>query len=170
MATEANNSLWKFDLHQIPEMIQYTEYKAPAGHYDWHADIGPGLLSNRKVSITVQLSEPDEYEGGNLLEGVKKLRGLEDFLDYSWSFKNDPYFSQGLLACKEISNNKPIQGSALDQEHFHFFSNQSAFMLLWTIIERFCSIKYGNLSPTEKLKKLTTFDNWFFTFGDYDVF
>ena len=66
MATEANNSLWKFDLHQIPEMIQYTEYKAPAGHYDWHADIGPGLLSNRKVSITVQLSEPDEYEGGNL--------------------------------------------------------------------------------------------------------
>lgn len=66
MATEANNSLWKFDLHQVPEMIQYTEYKAPAGHYDWHADIGPGILSKRKVSITVQLSEPDEYEGGDL--------------------------------------------------------------------------------------------------------
>ena len=66
MASEANNSLWKFDLHQIPEMIQYTEYKAPAGHYNWHADIGPGLLSKRKVSITVQLSEPDEYEGGDL--------------------------------------------------------------------------------------------------------
>jgi hypothetical protein len=107
-----------------------------------------------------------EYEGGNLLEGVKKLRGLEDFLDYSWSFKNDPYFSQGLLACKEISNNQPIQGSALDQEYFHFFSNQSAFMLLWTIIERFCSIKYGNLSPTEKLKKLSsdTDIDWSFAF------
>ena len=66
MAIEANNSLWKFDLHQIPEQIQYTEYHAPAGHYDWHADIGPRELSLRKVSITVQLSEPDEYEGGNL--------------------------------------------------------------------------------------------------------
>ena len=66
MAVEANDKLWKFDLHQIPEMIQYTEYHAPAGHYDWHADIGPGILSKRKVSITVQLSEPDEYEGGDL--------------------------------------------------------------------------------------------------------
>ena len=28
-------------------------------------------------------------------------------------------------------------------------------MLLWTIIERFCAIKYGNLSPGEKLKKLS---------------
>ena len=66
MAIEANNSLWKFDLHQIPEQIQYTEYHAPAGHYDWHADIGPRELSLRKVSITVQLSEPDDYEGGDL--------------------------------------------------------------------------------------------------------
>ena len=66
MATEANNNLWNFDLHQIPELIQYTEYHAPAGHYGWHADIGPGILSKRKVSITVQLSEPDEYEGGDL--------------------------------------------------------------------------------------------------------
>jgi PKHD-type hydroxylase len=66
MAVEANSTIWNFDLNTIPEMIQYTEYHAPAGHYDWHADIGPGILSNRKVSITVQLSEPDEYEGGNL--------------------------------------------------------------------------------------------------------
>lgn len=66
MAVTANNALWNFDLNQIPEMIQYTEYHAPAGHYDWHADIGPGLLSKRKVSITVQLTEAHEYEGGNL--------------------------------------------------------------------------------------------------------
>ena len=66
-ATQANNALWNFDLHQIPEQIQYTEYYATQkGHYDWHADIGPGLLSKRKISITVQLSEPDEYEGGDM--------------------------------------------------------------------------------------------------------
>jgi|TARA_R110000824_G_scaffold389705_1_gene585922 PKHD-type hydroxylase len=66
MVVKANDTLWNFDLTQIPEQIQYTEYHAPAGHYDWHQDIGPGTLSKRKVSITVQLSNPSEYEGGTL--------------------------------------------------------------------------------------------------------
>ena len=67
MATEANQALWDFDLHSAPEQIQYTEYYASeGGHYTWHQDIGPGMLSLRKVSITVQLSSPDEYEGGDL--------------------------------------------------------------------------------------------------------
>lgn len=67
MAIEANQNLWDFDLHSAPEQIQYTEYYASeGGHYTWHQDIGPGMLSLRKVSITVQLSSPDEYEGGDL--------------------------------------------------------------------------------------------------------
>lgn len=66
-ATEANNALWGFDLISAPELIQYTEYYDSAnGHYDWHQDIGPGIGSLRKVSITVQLSDTDEYEGGDL--------------------------------------------------------------------------------------------------------
>jgi len=65
--TTANNSLWKFDLKSIPEQIQFTEYYAKEkGHYTWHQDIGPGILSKRKISITVQLSDPSEYEGGDL--------------------------------------------------------------------------------------------------------
>lgn len=67
LATIANEELWGFDLHTAPEQIQYTEYDAnELGHYDWHQDIGPRLPSLRKVSITVQLSESDEYEGGDL--------------------------------------------------------------------------------------------------------
>lgn len=67
LATIANNSLWKFNLYSMPEAIQYTEYYATeGGHYDWHQDVGPGTASLRKVSITVQLSEADEYEGGDL--------------------------------------------------------------------------------------------------------
>jgi PKHD-type hydroxylase len=67
MAQEANNSLWGFDLISVDENIQYTEYLAEdGGHYTWHQDIGPDSASKRKVSITVQLSEPDEYEGGDL--------------------------------------------------------------------------------------------------------
>ena len=67
-AKEANKELWNFDLISAPENIQYTEYYAHEnGHYDWHQDIGSGELpSKRKVSITVQLSDSDEYDGGEL--------------------------------------------------------------------------------------------------------
>lgn len=67
-AKEANDTLWNFDLISAPENIQYTEYYAHEnGHYDWHQDIGPGELpSKRKVSITVQLSPGEEYDGGDL--------------------------------------------------------------------------------------------------------
>lgn len=69
LSVEANDTLWKFDLRSSLESIQYTEYYASEkGHYDWHQDIGVGELpSKRKISITIQLSESDEYEGGELL-------------------------------------------------------------------------------------------------------
>lgn len=67
LAVEANNALWNFDLISAPELIQYTEYyDVEGGHYDWHQDIGPGIGSHRKISITVQLSESNEYTGGDL--------------------------------------------------------------------------------------------------------
>ena len=67
MAMEANNTLWHFDLITAIDHIQYTEYyDVEGGHYGWHQDIGPGPMSKRKVSITVQLSDADEYEGGDL--------------------------------------------------------------------------------------------------------
>ncbi len=68
LCLEANDTLWKFDLHSAPEQIQYTEYyDHENGHYDWHQDIGPGITpSRRKISITIQLSDGDEYQGGDL--------------------------------------------------------------------------------------------------------
>lgn len=68
LAKEANDETWNFDLISADENIQYTEYYANEnGHYDWHQDVGPGdLASKRKVSITLQLSEDEEYAGGDL--------------------------------------------------------------------------------------------------------
>lgn len=67
MADHANKELWRFDLYTAPELIQYTEYEASeSGKYDWHQDVGDNDLSIRKVSITVQLSDSEEYEGGDL--------------------------------------------------------------------------------------------------------
>jgi PKHD-type hydroxylase len=65
MISEANN-MWKFDLTHMREQIQYTEYYEGGGQYDWHMDCGIGIQAQRKVSVTVQLSQPDEYEGGDL--------------------------------------------------------------------------------------------------------
>lgn len=50
-----------------PFDLQFTEYHATnKGHYDWHHDVW--LESDRpyarKLSLVVQLSAPDEYQGG----------------------------------------------------------------------------------------------------------
>lgn len=62
---DINKQTWNFDLAGFVDDFQYTEY-GPDGHYMWHVDIGSGKPSTRKLSFTLQLSDPDEYEGGNL--------------------------------------------------------------------------------------------------------
>lgn len=47
------------------EPLQLAEY-AVGDFYDWHLDIGPGKAALRKLSASVQLSAPDEYDGGEL--------------------------------------------------------------------------------------------------------
>jgi PKHD-type hydroxylase len=74
------NKIWGFDLMSIDEDIQYTEYyDKNDGHYDWHQDIGPDSASLRKVSITVQLSDSEEYEGGDLQiwSGGQNIQNVE---------------------------------------------------------------------------------------------
>ncbi len=47
--------------------IQYTEYHGTnEGKYDWHHDVDWNNSDNldRKLSVTIQLSDADEYEGG----------------------------------------------------------------------------------------------------------
>jgi len=61
---EANKS-YGYNLHSIVDSIQYTEYYEGGGHYDWHMDIGPYPINHRKISVTIQLSDSSEYEGGN---------------------------------------------------------------------------------------------------------
>ena len=61
----ANEAMWNFDIWGYQDLLQYTKYYGNGGHYDWHADLGPGI-SNRKLSCVLQLSTPEEYEGGEL--------------------------------------------------------------------------------------------------------
>ncbi len=65
LAKIANREMWNFDIWGYHDSLQYTIYYGDGGHYDWHADLGPGI-SNRKLSVVLQLSDPSEYEGGEL--------------------------------------------------------------------------------------------------------
>lgn len=64
------NKHFNLDLSNV-ESLQYTEYDSKVlGHYDFHADVDFFLgetLFDRKLSITVQLSNPEDYEGGDFV-------------------------------------------------------------------------------------------------------
>jgi PKHD-type hydroxylase len=60
-----NNQYFKFDLFGLAEGLQFTKYEAPDGHYNSHIDKITGQLI-RKISVTIQLSSPEEYEGGEV--------------------------------------------------------------------------------------------------------
>ena len=64
---DANRMLFGVDLTKIFN-IQYTEYHGNTkGFYHTHMDsyLGSGELSDRKLSMTIQLSDSHEYEGGD---------------------------------------------------------------------------------------------------------
>lgn len=60
-----NDRFFKFDLFGATEGFQFTKYSAPGGKYGKHIDSAPGNLI-RKLSFTVQLSDPNDYQGGDL--------------------------------------------------------------------------------------------------------
>ena len=65
LAIQVNAERYRFDLMGFYEPIQIAEY-GEGDFFDWHGDFSVGLASTRKLSLSVQLSEPDEYEGGDL--------------------------------------------------------------------------------------------------------
>ena len=68
VVAQANRESFGFDLEEFAESPQIARYGAERqGHFDWHSDIGAGALAaKRKLTIVVQLSDPAEYEGGQL--------------------------------------------------------------------------------------------------------
>jgi PKHD-type hydroxylase len=86
VARNLNGQFFGLDLWGFGEKFQYTIYKykkKEQAHYNWHMDTGSGGGPPRKLSMVLQLSDPSEYEGGELelLTGtistiVKKQKGI----------------------------------------------------------------------------------------------
>lgn len=68
IVSQANREGFGFDLDEFAESAQVARYGADRqGHFDWHTDIGAGVLAaRRKLTIVVQLSDPAAYQGGVL--------------------------------------------------------------------------------------------------------
>ncbi len=79
IATTANQLLG-FDIASVPEKIQLARYDAEeAGFFEWHADTVPSDMT-RKISISVPLNDPSDYEGGvlELNQGTSVIRVSQD--------------------------------------------------------------------------------------------
>jgi PKHD-type hydroxylase len=61
-----NAQVYRFELTGFSDQLQYTVYHADeGGHFDWHIDT-VRHTAHRKLSFSIQLSDPDSYEGCDL--------------------------------------------------------------------------------------------------------
>ena len=62
-----NNQFFKYDLTEI-QSLQFTTYDSEEkGFYGKHIDMMYRSTGTRKLSLSIQLSEPEDYSGGDLL-------------------------------------------------------------------------------------------------------
>ena len=55
---------WNFQYDKI-EQAQFTKYDSNQ-FFDWHQDMFPSSEIKRKISVTCQLTDPNNYEGGEI--------------------------------------------------------------------------------------------------------
>lgn len=61
-----NHNFFHFDLFGFVEGFQFTRYKSPSGFYGLHMDkMFDGTV--RKLSLTIELSDPKSFKGGDLV-------------------------------------------------------------------------------------------------------
>jgi predicted 2-oxoglutarate/Fe(II)-dependent dioxygenase YbiX len=82
VAEEAVRQAYKLELTGIVRPPQYVEYRSGWGQFDWHNDYSHGIAdAPRKLTIILQLSSPQDYEGGALevmgtdVEAMPRERG-----------------------------------------------------------------------------------------------
>lgn len=63
---DLNKQFFKFDLFGFTEGFQFTNYKSPGEHYDFHVDRGLNFHV-RKLSFSLQLNDSKTYTGGKLI-------------------------------------------------------------------------------------------------------
>lgn len=84
IVSSLNSQFYGFNLTGFGEPLQLTNYdESENGMYGWHQDYGGNHSISRKLSLVLQLTDPSEFEGGNLQvlttgqpQNISKQRGL----------------------------------------------------------------------------------------------
>lgn len=63
----ANEARFRFQLTGFMEKLQYTIYDETGSHYRLHSDFGKNQMAQRKLSMVLMLTDPESYEGGELV-------------------------------------------------------------------------------------------------------
>lgn len=70
IVTHLNAKFWQYDLTGFREQFQFTLYDEADSHYTWHVDTVQDsnlpVSIPRKLSMVMQLSDPIDYDGGEL--------------------------------------------------------------------------------------------------------
>lgn len=61
----AANERFGFALDEDVRPVLCVSYGV-GGYFDWHTDLADGAESTRKISLSVQLTAPEDYDGGAL--------------------------------------------------------------------------------------------------------
>jgi len=87
---EVNRQFYQFDLSGVYEPMQLGVYTADKkSHYSWHTDAGIGDMGvPRKLSLALCLTDPSEFEGGELQiqNGIGDTETLELKKGRMWFF------------------------------------------------------------------------------------
>ncbi len=89
LVLDYNSAHYQFEIDGSDD-LQLTRY-GPGQHYQWHADLGSGRTSRRKLSLSVLLSDPGDFKGGDLeffrsekKSGIVNLKKGDGVIFPSW--------------------------------------------------------------------------------------
>lgn len=95
----------------------------------------------------------------NVLLGRSPNKGSVRFESTEYSSSSDPVFKFALQAIRKVIDaDGLVPFNSSPPEHLDwekFFRLEMAYLLLWSVIERYCSFRFGpRLKPTDKIKHL----------------
>ena len=123
---EVKGYLLYFNENSYEESYRRIIQIEPDAHYRWH---------------TIPIIEGNNEEA-NILIGRSPNRGSQQSDESFFNGKNDPLFNEAFELIEQIIND-----TSEIEKHFHndykeFFNLQMAYLLLWSIIEKYVSFRY----------------------------
>lgn len=126
--------------------------------------------SSKEAYEKISKFEPEKHYGweeyklnnenfANILIGRDPERASVHLEENEWNSYNDPLFKECFSVIKDVVDSYAQQEfKSVHPDNFEWerlFKLQMGYLLLWTAIERFCSLTYGPiLGPEEKITKL----------------